>query len=151
MPYFEVNIPKDIFKQFADAQDDICKEMLTEAIPIVAESLKEELRKHENTGELIKSIETFEPHKLKDEYWIVSAVPTGKSKGLRSAPKVFARSKTGRKTSGKALYNDDKLWWLEYGTSKQKATPVLKKAINNANNKVIAKMTEIYNKRMGDL
>lgn len=149
MPYFEVNIPNDIFKDLVQASDETCKEMLTEAIPILAESLKEQLRLHKNTGDLIDSIKIFEPYKFKDsEFWVISASPAGKAKGQRSAPKIFTRSKSGRKTSGRALWEDDKLWWLEYGNSKQRATPVLQKAVNNANARVVAKMVEVFNRRL---
>ena len=147
MPYFDCIIPKDFLSDLSKSTDSIAEEMLTEAIPILAESLVDEIKKHhEVSGDLWRSIEVSKPYKFKDEVWVVSAYPTGKSKNLKSQPKQFARSKKGKLTSGVALFNDDKLWWLEYGNKTQPPHPVLAKATNNASSAVVDKLIEVFNK-----
>jgi hypothetical protein len=147
MAYFNVEFPDDLLKQITRANDEgLCRKILKDAIPILADSVKSVIRaEHNRSGDLWRSIEAFEPYKTKDGYWVASASPTGKAKGQMKKGKVFARSKSGTMTSGQALYNDDKLWFLEYGTSKQPATPVLTKATNNAYQDVVDKMQQTYN------
>ena len=148
MSYFVSNFSSDLIKQLhrLEDTDEVCRKMLSESIPILTESLKDTIKaSHVDTGELWKSIEAYEPRKSKAGHWSVSASPTGRTKKKKKSSKVYARSKSGTKTSGVALYNDDKLWWLEYGTSKQSPSPVIRQATNNAESAVINKMQETFN------
>ena len=147
MAYFSVDFPDDLLVQITKMDnDDVSRRILKESIPILAKSVQDTVRaEHSDTGDLADSIKAFEPYKTKDGVWIASAGATGQAKGQMKKGKVFARSKSGTMTSGQALYNDDKLWFLEYGTSKQPPTPVLTKATNKARADVINKMQEIYN------
>jgi hypothetical protein len=51
-------------------------------------------------------------------------------------------------SAGTVLYNDDKLWWMEYGNSRQPARPVLEKAAKRSEDAVLNKMQEAYNEEM---
>lgn len=147
MAYFTVDFPDALMKQITKmASDDTSRKILKESIPILAKSVQNVIRvEHSDTGDLADSITAFEPYKNKDGNWTASAAPTGKAKGQMKKGKVYARSKSGSVSSGQAIYNDDKLWFLENGTSKQPATPVLTKASKNAYDAVINKMQEVYN------
>ena len=149
MPYFECDFPNDFLAQLKGLEntDEVCEKMLKEASPILVDSLASEIRKnHVKTGDLWKSIEAYSPRKTKDGYWVVTACPTGRAKGLMKSAKIYSRSQSGTMTSGQAIYNDDKLWFLEKGTSKQPPSPVLVKATNRATSAVLNKMQETYNK-----
>jgi hypothetical protein len=111
---------------------------------------KEIKNSHTKTGDLWKSIEVFEPIKTKSGYWIVGAYPSGRARGKLKKGVVYKRSKSGAISSGKALYNNDKLYFLEYGTSKQQATPVIAKANHNAESKVLEKLQESYNEAVSN-
>lgn len=157
MAYFRVEFPDDLMKQITKtASDETSRRILKESIPILAESVRNVIQAEHSdpergaSGELAKSITAFEPYKTKDGTWIVSAAPTGKAKGQMKKGKVFARSKHGTMTSGQALYNSDKLFFLEYGTEKQDPKPVLQKATNIAYSDVVNKMQEVYNREVGE-
>ena len=61
----------------------------------------------------------------------------------------YARTKKNAGTKER-LRNMEKLVYLEYGTSKQPATPVLTKAIKDSEPKVLRKMQEVFNREVGD-
>ena len=44
--------------------------------------------------------------------------------------------------------NMEKMIYLEYGTSKQRATPVLSRATRRAEKDVISKMQEVFNREV---
>jgi hypothetical protein len=149
MPYFEVDFPKELFKNLSD---EISEKMLNESVPILVDSLQTIIRtEHSDSGELWKSIKPFRPRKTKDGVWTISASPTGKHKGkLLKSAKVFSRSKKGTKTSGQALWNDDKLWFIEYGNKNQTAKPVIARATNRVMKQVVDKMQEVFNREVVD-
>jgi hypothetical protein len=149
MPYFEVDFPKKLFKNLSD---EISEKMLEESVPYLVDSLQAILRaEHSDSEQLWKSIKAFNPYKTKDGVWTISASPTGKHKGkLLKSAKVFSRSKKGTKTSGQALWNDDKLWFIEYGNKNQAAKPVIARATNRVMQKVVDKMQEVFDREVVD-
>lgn len=153
MAYFNCEFPDDFLKDLNKLSnyDDVCRKILSESVPIIEDSLKKTIRSsHVKTGDLWKSIKGFEPWKSKkDGIWKASACPTGRARGKMKSGKVYKRSKHGTMTRGKAIYNNDKLWFLEYGTSKQEPSPVIEKAIKQAKSKVYEKMQETFNKEVG--
>lgn len=58
-----------------------------------------------------------------------------------------AVSVSGTDSSG--VRNGEKLAYLEYGTSRQQARPVMRKAINMSEGECVAKMQQIFNERSG--
>ncbi len=151
MAYFDFYAPDDFLKQLKGLEnsDEICKKILKSSVPILTESLRSYVRNHHSkTGDLWKSIKSFEPRKSKNGFWMVASAPTGRAKGQMKSGKVYARSKHGTMSKGEAIYNDDKLWFLEVGTSKQKPTPILQKATNAVKNEVLTKMQQTFEEEM---
>jgi HK97 gp10 family phage protein len=104
--------------------DKIAPRILGEAIPVLERKVREGISTHKRTGALAKSIKAGKP--LKNKYgWYASVFPTGEDE--------------------RGVKNAEKLIYMEYGTSKQPATPVMTKAINDATPEVTEKMQQIYN------
>ena len=99
-------------------------EMIKAAEPVLVNELRSRVSAHNRTGALSGSIKsTGIKQKGSGKYLVVR--PTGvDSKGVR---------------------NMEKLAYLEYGTCKQKATPVLVPAVNSAETKVQAAFERIMN------
>ena len=153
MAYFESNFSDDLIKQLyrLENTEDACRKVLSDSVPILKASLKSTIRSsHVDTGELADSIEAFEPRKTKSGNWIVSAAPTGKVKKLKKSAKTYSRSKHKSVSSGTALFNSDKLYYLEYGTSKQTPSPVIEKATRKAENEILEKMQQSFNEIVGE-
>lgn len=109
--------------------DRIAPVMLEEALPILEDSLKETVQQEVNrgyaTGELVSSIK--KSRSLRNQYGYFGIVrPTGKDK--------------------KGVRNMEKLAYLHYGTTKQTARPVVNKAVFHAEQKVVEKMQEVFNR-----
>lgn len=103
--------------------DEIVPEILGEAVPILEKHVKSEVSKHKKTGSLYESIKAGKPSKNKYG-WYVAVTPTGSDEnGVRNA---------------------EKLVYMEYGTSKEAATPVLTKALNDAQEEVTEKLQELF-------
>lgn len=152
MASFEVNIDANFIKkltQLGERTDIVSQMMLDDAGQILGDELEKEIRtKHKDTGELADSIDVHQ-WKNKDGTWEVWAYPEGvaKSKKMRKG-KAYSRSKSGSKTSGKALRNTDKLWFIENGTSKQPARPFMNSMVNNVSGKIIKNMQEIFEREV---
>ena len=110
-----------------DIIDEIAPNMLKRATPIVEKNLKSALQTHNQTGQMINSIKATTPNKGK-KGWVSTVRPTGKdSKGVR---------------------NMEKLVYLQYGTSKQVATPVIEQVVNKSANAVESAMQEVFSEGM---
>jgi len=132
MAKFEYEVPDDLLnelKKLGSAADEIASRMINGATPILEKQVKLESEKHRVSKDMYNSIKSTKagPHKSGGYYAIVR--PTGSdSKGVR---------------------NMEKMAYLEYGTSRQPATPVLTKAINDSEQGVLAKMQEIFDREVG--
>ena len=110
-----------------DIVDEIAPKMLKKATPVVEKHLKSSLQTHNQTGEMINSIKPTTPNKGK-RGWVSTVRPTGRDdKGVR---------------------NMEKLVYLQYGTSKQVATPVLEQVVNKSKDEVQTAMQEIFSEEM---
>jgi HK97 gp10 family phage protein len=109
--------------------DEIAPKILDGATPILEGHIKGEVSKHKKTGDMYNSIKPTKASK--NEYgWFTVVRPTGKDKnGVR---------------------NMDKLAYLEYGTSKEAPTPVLTKAVKDAEPEVTEKMLELFNEAVSE-
>lgn len=153
MASFNVEIDADLIKQLTrlgERTDEIAQLMLDDAGQILGDTLEAEIRaKHvDGSGELADSIEV-RSYKDENDNWVVWAYPEGRSKKLRRKGKVYARSKKGTMSKGRALYNTDKLFWVEYGNSKQPAQPFLGKMVKKIEGKIISNMQRIFNREVG--
>lgn len=151
MASFDVEIPDDFFNQLnkLENSDDVCRKMLEESAPILEKSISDKIKAtHVHTGDLYKSIKAGKPYHTSKGYWVVGVHPEGKAQNQKKSAKVYKNSKHGRMTSGTSLYNADKLFYLEYGTSKQPPSPILQSATKNAEADVTEKMQEVYNREV---
>lgn len=131
MGKFDFEIPADFIKQLGKLADveRIAPQMIDEAIPILLEKVKAETAPHKKTGDMYKSIKATKAKKTKSGGYFASVHPTGvDSKGVR---------------------NMEKMAYLEYGTKKQSATPVLTKALKDSENAVMKKMQEVFEREVG--
>lgn len=132
MASFEYDVPDELMdelKKLGDAAEQIASRMINGATPILEKQVKLESEKHRVSKDMYNSIKSTKagPHKSGGYYAIVR--PTGSdSKGVR---------------------NMEKMAYLEYGTSRQAATPVLTKAINDSEKEVLGTMQAIFDREVG--
>lgn len=105
------------------ARAQVAREMLRESAPILVTEMKAKAAAHQETGDMIGSIKASAP----------------KSTGSGLSVTVSAEG-----TGSNGTRNAEKMAYLEYGTYKQKATPVVTPATNAAEPKVHAKMQQIF-------
>jgi len=128
--------------------EQLSKKALTEVMPDVLNATKEAIRssvKHSGESELVDSVKCFEPRMTKDgEGASITCMPTGKSKSGNSYHTVSR----GRDRVMN-VNNNDKAFWLEYGTVKQPAAPWKDRAINSAEEKATRKIQEVIERELG--
>lgn len=108
--------------------DRIAPAMLEEAAPILEKAVKKRAGEHRDTGALEESIKASKARKNGNAYSI-SICPTGKDK--------------------KGVRNMEKAVYLEYGTSRQKATPFISPAVRESEAAVLEKMQEVFDREVG--
>lgn len=126
MAKFDIYGIDDLMKDLSQIDvDRIAPKMLEESVPILEKAVKAEAEKHKDTGAMEESIKaTGADINAKGHYICVR--PTGRDeKGVR---------------------NMEKMIYMEYGTSKQKETPVLSLAVRKAEGRVLEKMQEVFNR-----
>jgi len=131
MARFSYSAGDDLLNQLKrlNNTDEIAIKMLDSAAPIITKAVKASIARHNDTGRMIASVKEKKATKTKNGY-SVTVRPTGKdSKGVR---------------------NMEKLVYIEYGTSKQRAAPVLKAALASVENDVTNKMQETFDKEAGE-
>ena len=128
MAKFDVHGIDDFMREISQIDlDRIAPKMLEESVPILEKSVKAESAKHRDTGAMEESIKA-----------------TGASVNARGHY-ICVRS-TGRDEKG--VRNMEKMVYMEYGTSKPGATPALSPAVRKAEDKVIDKMQELFNREV---
>lgn len=144
MGTFDFDIPEDIFpKSLTDNLEETCMEAIEEAEQIVVEEMKKQIEaavSDKSTGELVKSIKAGKPKQSKFDGFYGKVGPTGYSKSY-----YYGGKNKKRKYK---LSNAAKLVFIEYGTSKQAARPVLMKIKNNTEKAVINKIQEVINRKV---
>lgn len=129
MASFQFNGIDDLVKDLDSFQfSKIVPTMIEEAAPILESAVKTRAAAHQSSGKMYASIKTTKVSATGDGYSAVVR-PTGKD------------SKTG-------VRNMEKMAYLEYGTSKQAATPVISPAVRESESKVIEKMQEVFNREV---
>lgn len=129
MANFNFDFEDELEKQMAmlDNFDEIAEKIITESLPTLEQNVKSECNNHTETHEMVDSIKPTKVKKGKNGWYSVVR-PTGKDK--------------------KGVRNMEKLVYLEYGTSKQIATPTLSVAVSKSNQPIAEKMQEIYNREV---
>ena len=141
MGKFDFEIDKDFVKKLQELSDPdkYVPQILDASIPILEQSVKEELSKHTRTSQLINSVKKTKASKSPNGGYFVCVKPTGKSETYKDSKGVLRKYKV-------PVRNMEILAHLEYGTSKQKPTPILTKAYKDSYNSVMAKMQEEFEK-----
>ena len=139
MGKFDFEIDQDFVKKLLELSDpdEYVPQILDSAIPILEESVKSELSKHKRTSQLINSVKKTKASKSPNGGYFVCVMPTGKSESYLDGKGVLRKYKV-------PVRNMEILAHLEYGTSKQKPTPILTKAYKDSYNSVMAKMQEEF-------
>lgn len=130
MGKFDFEISPEFIKQLgrlADV-DRIAPKMIDEAIPILLDNVKSETAQHKQTGDMYRSIKKTKAGKTNKGGYYATVRPTGKDR--------------------KGIRNMEKMAWLEYGTSKFDAKPILTKAIKDSENAVLNKMQEVFEREV---
>ena len=129
MASFDVNGLNDLMKDLDFMEKKrIAPIMLEEAAPILEKAMKKKAGAHRNTGALEESIKASKARKNGNAYSI-SICPTGKDK--------------------KGVRNMEKAVYLEYGTSRQEATPFISPAVRESEAAVLEKMQEVFDREVG--
>jgi len=138
---FDFEIDQDFVKKLLELSDpdEYVPQILDSAIPILEESVKSELSKHKRTSQLVNSVKKTKASKSPNGGYFVCVRPTGKSDSYLDGKGVLRKYKV-------PVRNMEILAHLEYGTSKQKPTPILTKAYKDSYNEVMAKMQEEFGK-----
>ena len=141
MGKFDFEVDQDFVKKLLELSDpdEYVPQILDSAIPILEESVKSELSKHKRTSQLINSVKKTKASKSPNGGYFVCVMPTGKSDSYIDGKGVLRKYKV-------PVRNMEILAHLEYGTSKQKPTPILTKAYKDSYNEVMAKMQEEFGK-----
>ena len=112
--------------------DDYAPEMLQAAAPVLQKALKGRVAKEADrgyaTGDMEGAIAAHKPGKNGYGHYVMVTAEGVDRKGVR---------------------NNEKLAYLNYGTSKQEARPVIAKAIDESEPECLKKMQEKFNEVMG--
>lgn len=133
---FEFTIPQgliDDLRKCADI-DKVAPTMLKEAAPILARSLGKALLPHRKTGGLIESIKPRAAKRSKSGVYYIKI-------------EFYGYAERGTKEKKKTPHAQ-KAMALEYGTSKQNATPFMEKAKNDSEKEVVEKLQEVYTREV---
>lgn len=131
MAKFDIHGIDDFMKEISQIDiDRIAPKILEESVPILEKSVRAESAKHRDTGAMEESIKATGAN-INARGHYICVRPTGRDeKGVR---------------------NMEKMVYMEYGTSKQEATPVLSPAIRKAEDPVTEKMQEVFNREVDRL
>lgn len=128
MADFNVNGLDDLMSDLnmLDAEK-IAPAMLEESVPILENNVKSRIAAHKDTGALLESVKSTKAKRTGEGYSI-TVRPTGKDK--------------------KGIRNMEKACYLEFGTSKQTATPVISPAVRESEEAVAEKMQEVFDREV---
>lgn len=130
MGKFGFSIPPDFLRTLGKLEDvdRIAPKMINEATPLLENSVKSNLIAHKQSGEMVASIKKTKASKKKDGGYKATVRPTGKDKnGIR---------------------NMEKAAYLEFGTSKQRATPWVNSSINDCDSEVLDSMRKTFEREV---
>lgn len=127
MAQFEIEGIDDLLKDLSMLDvERLAPIMLEESVPILEEAVVKRASRHHDSGDMVESIKKSGAERNQIGYYICVR-PTGRDK--------------------KGVRNMEKMAALEYGVDgKQGATPVLTPAVNAAEEKVLEKMQEVFDR-----
>lgn len=112
--------------------DEYAPQLLSAAAPVLEKELRIQVKREANrgyaTGDLAGSITAFKPGKNKYGHYVAVSAKGKDRKGVR---------------------NNEKLAYLNYGTTKQEGRPVIAKSIKNAENGCLKAMQQKFDEVTG--
>ncbi len=146
MAIFDVDFPDDFLSELTGCKFEmIAPDALEAAAPVLEKSMKRSARaavQHEGESEMVESIKANNPVKTKTDAYIVNVGPRG-----NSSKKFYRKGKKSRKYR---VNNALKAIWMEYGINTpdhhQAPRPFIEKATKDAQEKVMDKMQEVYDR-----
>lgn len=129
MARFEIEGIDELMKDLSTLDaEKLAPAMLGEAAPILKGTVVSAAASHRDTGEMVASIKETKVRRNQSGYYI-SVRPTGKD--------------------GKGVRNMEKMAALEYGVGgRQAATPVLTSSVHSAEEPVVQKMQEVFDREI---
>ncbi len=151
MAEFNVDFPEDFLGEVLNMEnDELCTEMLTEAAPLLEESMKRAMKSviiHEGESEMVQSVKSSKPVKTRTDAYLVTVGPRGYSKDKKY---YDSDGRGGHSKRKYAVSNALKAIWKEYGIpGHQPPRPFLARAANDARAGVLDKLQEVYNRKVG--
>ena len=147
MALFDIDFPEDFLSELLETDfDAIAEEALKDVAPVLEKSMKQSCQRairHEGDSELVNSIKSSNPKKTKTDAWIVNVFPSGYSK-----KKIYRAGKGGKRKY--PVSNALKAIWMEYGIAgRQAPRPFIRTACNNVRGTILARLQEVYEKKVG--
>lgn len=137
MAEWNLDFPEDFLGDLITSDsEELCKELIDQALPIVEANMRKEFQSHIDTGALARSVKATKAKKAKNGFIIGQVVPKGTSSHTYGGKKY-------------KVTNALKAIWLENGTVKQPARPWLNKVLTASEEQVAKKMQEIYEQKVG--
>lgn len=145
MAKFSFQLPDQFMEQLKRCAniDEIAPKMIDEALPIVERAFIKNLEPHRDTGELIKNLKILPAKKYKNGAWGGVVTATGIDQG-----KYYIRKRALGERKKEGFRNYQKLIALEYGTSRQRPTPVIDKTVRDAEKDVIDTMQAAFEREV---
>lgn len=129
--------------------DEIAKEALEEAAPILEQATKDACQSviaHSGDSELVNSWKSNKPKETRNkDAYIVNVSPKGNSKNQYYA----VDGKGGHTTRKYPVSNALKAIWLENGTTRQAPKHFLEKAARSCEAEVNQKIGEVFKRKVG--
>jgi HK97 gp10 family phage protein len=129
MGRFDMDIPDDVLGLEKLLDGELGKEMVDAALPTLEDAVKEGYSRHNRKGYLAESVKVHKAKRSGDGYMGYVA-PEGN------------RPDDGKRHGEIAAY-------LEYGTGHQPSTPVIGPAVKSSEAECVAKMQEVFDRKVG--
>lgn len=140
-------MPDDIIANFRKLGDKIVNEvapkMAQGGAEVLAEAIRVNTEKHNRTGDLAQSVTVGKPKKDKNGVWRCSVYFKGKSKNVQGDDGAIRTRKTPVTNSSIAMH-------LEYGTSEQPATPIVRNALESSKSKIEGRIRYEFKREVGE-
>lgn len=137
MAKMTAQMPDDIIDNFRKLSkkmsDEIAPKMAQGGAEVLAETIRANTEKHSRTGDLARSVTVGKPKKGKGDIWRCSVYFKGKSNSVQGDDGAIRKRKNPVSNSSIAMH-------LEYGTSNQAATPIVRTALESSKSKIEGRM-----------
>ncbi len=128
--------------------DEIAPEMMEAGMDVLEKEVIREASKHKDTGEMVASIKRTGVSAGYGGGYYMCTRPTGYASGRKWKN---ARKGKGEGTGQRRVRNMEKLVWLEFGVKGRAGTPIITKAILNAEPGVLTAMRRVFEKKVGEI